>query len=79
MKVRVKNLVLEHRDIQFGVRNDPILTGDLRNPTRPGNFLGNLYVTESGIVWCEGKKAKHNGVKVDWRTFINLMEARGNA
>lgn len=79
MKVRVKNLVLEDTDIQFGVRGNPIQTGDLADPIKPGRFYGNLYVTEYGLVWCKGKKAKQNGVKVDWRTFMNQMERASDA
>jgi hypothetical protein len=79
VKVRVKNLVLEDTDIQFGVRDDPIKTGNLADPVKPGRFHGNLYITEFGITWCKGKQAKQNGKLIKWRSFIKMMEERQDA
>ncbi|MGF6276072.1 hypothetical protein ABIB38_004479 [Massilia sp. UYP11] len=32
--------------------------------------LGDCYATMTGLVWCNGKKKKENGVKVKWEDFI---------
>lgn len=37
-------------------------------------FLGDFIVAKSGVIWCRGKKARKNGIKLPWRDFIALME-----
>ncbi|WP_170858558.1 hypothetical protein [Pseudomonas nitroreducens] len=39
------------------------------------NFLGDMFVTKSGLVWCKGKTKKENGVRVSWEEFIAWMES----
>ena len=31
-----------------------------------GSHIGDLIITKTGIVWCEGKISKANGRKIDW-------------
>ena len=41
-----------------------------------GKFLGDCYVTMTGVQWCRGKTPQGRGVKIDWATFIKETEAR---
>ena len=65
MKVRIKDMTVEMdvktKGIEFEVRDND------------GTFRGDCYLTSTGIVWCEGKTSKKNGVKVDWNDFIDWM------
>jgi hypothetical protein len=36
--------------------------------------LGDLYVTWTNLIWCRGKVAKANGVRLSWPEFMKLME-----
>jgi len=33
--------------------------------------IGDLYVTKTGIIWCEGKSSRANGRKIDWKELRN--------
>ena len=67
MKVRVKDLSVDmevkSKGIEFGVRS----TDD--------QHLGDVVLTNTGLVWCKGKTARKNGVKVSWNEFITWMES----
>jgi hypothetical protein len=39
------------------------------------NFLGDCFLTKTGLTWCEGKTRRKNGVKVSWREFIDWMNS----
>ncbi len=67
MKVGIKNL-----DVEMEVKNSGVEFDIYDNKD---NFLGDLYVTKSGLVWCKGKVMKKNGVKVTWQDFIDWMES----
>lgn len=66
MKVEVNtlsvNMEVKQRGVEFRVRDNQ------------GNFLGDMFVTSSGLIWCKGKTSKKNGVKVNWDEFIDWME-----
>lgn len=38
-------------------------------------FRGDLIVTKTGLIWCEGKTQRQNGVKVTWNEFIEWMNS----
>ncbi|MFP3944314.1 MAG: hypothetical protein ACLFWF_10495 [Alphaproteobacteria bacterium] len=40
-----------------------------------GSFRGDCYVTKAGLIWCEGKTRKPNGVQVGWDEFIEWMSS----
>lgn len=46
---------------------------EIRDPQ--DNFLGDLIVTKSKLIWCKGKTKKENGVEVNWEEFIQYMES----
>jgi hypothetical protein len=37
-------------------------------------FLGDLVVTRAGLIWCRGKQQRKQGVHVNWKDFIQIME-----
>lgn len=67
MKVNIKefnvNMEVKSSGIEFEVR-----TADDKNQ------LGDCYLTMSGLVWCKGKKAKDNGVKISWGDFMKIAQ-----
>lgn len=67
MKVGIKNLSVEMEVKNKGVEFDVYDNQD--------TFLGDMFVTKSGIIWCKGKTKKENGVKVNWEDFIKWMES----
>lgn len=66
MKVRIKNLSVDmevkNNGVEFEVRD----TAD--------NFLGDCFITKTGLIWCKGKTAKANGKKISWNKFIDMMD-----
>jgi hypothetical protein len=32
-----------------------------------GGHVGDLYVTKTGIIWCEGKITRANGRNIKWK------------
>jgi hypothetical protein len=41
-----------------------------------GNHLGDLIVTKTQLIWCQGRTRRENGKKIDWGEFIALMNER---
>jgi hypothetical protein len=39
-------------------------------------FKGDCIITKTGLIWCEGKETRANGVKVNWNDFIKWMNAQ---
>ena len=67
MKVKIKN---------FGVDMEVKNTGvEFQVHDNDGNFRGDCYVTKAGLVWCQGRTRKENGVRVSWNEFIEWMES----
>ena len=65
MKVKVKKMTVDmevkNNGIEFGVMNND------------GSHRGDCYVTKTGLIWCEGKTSRKNGVNVKWEEFIEWM------
>jgi hypothetical protein len=38
-------------------------------------FRGDCYLTKTGLIWCEGKITRKNGVNVTWDEFIKWMNS----
>lgn len=66
MKVNIKNLNVNMDVKTNGVEFSVYDTSD--------NFLGDMFVTKTGLVWCKGKTKKENGKKMTWIRFIEQME-----
>jgi hypothetical protein len=66
MKVSIKsfdvNMEVKSNGIEFEVRSTDGL-----------NQLGDCYLTMTGLVWCNGKTTKANGVKISWSDFMIIM------
>lgn len=66
MKVNIKsfdvNMEVKSNGIEFEVRS-----------TDGVNQLGDCYLTMTGLVWCNGKTTKTNGIKISWNDFMTIM------
>ena len=38
--------------------------------------LGDCYITMTGLIWCDGKKDRKNGVRVCWKDFISICDSK---
>lgn len=63
MKVSVKDFT-----IQMEVKTNG-MEFEVRDPD--GTFRGDFFITKTGLVWCEGRTDRDNGVKVSWKTFMD--------
>ena len=69
MKVKIKKFVVEMEVKKSGM--------ELEVRTPNGKMQrGDCYITMSGLVWCQGKTAKKNGVQVSWDGFMTLMSSK---
>ncbi|UFZ04163.1 hypothetical protein LQG66_34065 [Bradyrhizobium ontarionense] len=66
MEVRIKDFNVEMevktKGIEFEVRDND------------GSFLGDCYITKTGLEWCNGKISQGNGKKISWTKFIEEMK-----
>lgn len=67
MKVLIKDFAVDmevkNKGVEFQVHDND------------GNFLGDAYITKSGVIWCKGKTTRKNGVSISWKDFIDWMES----
>ena len=68
MQVKIKSF-----DVNMDVKSSGI-EFEVRKSDGSGQ-LGDCYLTMTGLIWCEGKKFKQNGVKVSWTDFIEIMKS----
>lgn len=38
--------------------------------------LGDCYLTMTGLIWCDGKTPRVNGVKVSWDDFMAICDSK---
>jgi len=69
MKVWIKSF-----DVEMQVKSNGIEL-EVRSPDGKEQ-IGDCYATMTGLVWCEGKKEKKNGVKVSWQEFIAICRSK---
>ena len=67
MKVGIKKF-----NVDMDVKNKGI---EFTVYANDGTFRGDLVVSKTGLVWCEGKTQVANGVKISWDDFIDFMNA----
>jgi hypothetical protein len=65
MKVSIKDF-----DVAMDVKNNGI---ELDISDTNGVHLGDLVVTKTKLIWCNGKKGRKNGIPVTWEEFIAYM------
>ena len=66
MKVRIKKF-----SVDMEVKNAGI---EFQVNSNDGAHLGDCYITKKGLIWCQGRRLKANGVTVTWDEFIRWME-----
>lgn len=65
MKVSIKSF-----DVQMDVKNKGI---EFQVYDNADTFRGDCIVTKTGLIWCERKTQRKNGVPVSWDDFIAWM------
>ncbi len=68
MVVGIKDLTVEMEIKTNGMELD-VRSND-------GKHLGDCYITNTGLTWCEGNTQKRNGIKISWEEFITDMKSR---
>ena len=66
MNVRIKQF-----DVAMEIKNNGIEI-DVSDTTE--KHLGDLFVTKTRLIWCQGRTKKKNGKKISWLKFIEMME-----
>lgn len=69
MNVKIKSF-----DVSMDVKKKGIEL-EIRTPNGDSQ-LGDCYVTMTGLVWCQGRTNKKNGIKIEWSDLINLMSSK---
>lgn len=69
MKVRIKEF-----DVAMELKNKGM---ELEIRDTSDNFLGDLVVTKTSLIWCKGRTGRNNGKKMKIEKFIELMEENG--
>jgi len=41
-----------------------------------GVHLGDLIITKSKLIWCEGRVSRKNGKEISWEEFQGFMNSR---
>lgn len=67
MRVGIKKL-----DVKMEVKNNGV---EFEVYDNKDNFMGDMFVVKSGLIWCKGKTKKENGIKVSWADFTAWMES----
>ena len=68
MQVKIKSL-----DVAMDVKSSGI-EFEVRKPGSK-EHLGDCFLTMTGLIWCEGRTTKQNGVKVSWSQFMEIMKS----
>ena len=66
MKVKIKRF-----NVTMDVKNSGV-EFEVHRPNG-GEHLGDLVLSKKFLTWCPGKTKPENGHKVDWDTFIKMM------
>ena len=69
MKVLIKSF-----DVEMQVKSNGIEL-EVRSPDGTEQ-IGDCFATMTGLVWCEGKKGKKNGIKISWQEFIEICRSQ---
>ena len=70
MKVSIKDLAVDMEIKNSGVELD------VYSPDGSKHY-GDLIVTKSGLIWCEGRTGRANGKKIKWDKFIEWASSQG--
>jgi len=65
------NISIKDFNVKMEVKTQGI---ELEVKTPDGSrHLGDLVITKSKLIWCQGKTRRENGVAVTWNQFIEMM------
>ena len=68
MKVHIKqfdvSMLVKSKGIEFEVRKPD-----------GSSQIGNCHVTMTGLIWCKGKTAKKNGIKISWDDLATVLDS----
>ena len=67
MQVTIKSLNV---DVELKNRGIEL---EIRNPQ--GEFLGDLVVTKTQLIWCKGRTKRENGKTISWAAFQTYMNS----
>ncbi len=69
MKVWIKNF-----DVEMEVKNNGV---EFEVYSSDGvTHRGDLVLTKSAVIWCEGRTKRENGQRLTWDKFIELMKTQ---
>jgi len=68
MEVWIKSLEVEMQVKKNGIELE-VRSADGKDQ------LGDCYATMTGLVWCQGRTKKENGVKITWQQFIAICNS----
>ena len=68
MEVKIKSF-----DVGMKVKSNGI-EFEVRKPDGSAH-IGDCYLTMTGLVWCAGKTAKANGVRISWPELMEIMRS----
>lgn len=60
-------------DVEMDVKNNGI---EFEVRDTKGTFLGDLVITKTRLIWCEGKTTRANGKTISLEDFRKLMNGR---
>jgi hypothetical protein len=69
MNVSIKDLAVSMAIKNKGIELDVYDTDD-------DTHLGDLVITKTKLIWCNGKTKPENGKAISWTDFIALMNKR---
>jgi hypothetical protein len=55
------NMEVKNKGVEFEIRDNN------------NKHLGDLVVAKAGLTWCKGRTLPANGVKINWKKFIDLV------
>jgi hypothetical protein len=64
------NISIKDFDVEMKVKNNGF---ELDVSDNQGAHLGDLFVTKTGLTWCQGKTRRENGRTIKWNKFIDFM------
>jgi hypothetical protein len=69
----MKTVWIKDLSVNMDVKNNGIEFDVSEN-----GHIGDLFVTKTGIIWCEGKTDRANGRKIDWKELREYCKPKNN-
>lgn len=68
MKPFIKDMTID-----LEIKNNGI---EIQVDDNNGSQIGDLYVTKTGMIWCDGRTRRSGGKKISWEEFQEYMQSR---